>query len=401
MSASADPISAAAPAASPSLPFAEVIAEAGRALLEASLDVSDRLNLTLQLATDALEAERGSVMVLDEANGLLHIQAAVGLPAEALLSSTPVGEGIAGWVVANNEPIILHGDVIDPRFKGIDSSIDSSLCLPLTAEGKALGALNIVRLTGDRFTSEEFRIASALADLCAFAIERAMLYQALQQREERLSLLVASVIGAQEQERRRIAADIHDGFLQDLSAVFLKAETAKMQIDRGHPDQALETIADIKHMIQDEVGSLRDYIFDVRPPSLDEIGLGPTIKAMLEKAASENGLLSQFERPADLPRLPEAIESILYRTAQEAIRNTVKHAKGTRIDVQLDLTPGFVSLLVSDDGRGIPPEYLDSTGGHFGIETMRERVELAGGTFSIDTPSRGTVVRATIPLPHV
>lgn len=376
----------------------DILAKVGRSLLGISLNTEQRLQLTLSLATEALNSNRGSVMVADPQTRTLRIRAAVGVPEEAFEAVIPFGQGIAGWVAENDEPVIVHGDFNDPRFAGVDPSIQSSISLPLSVEGNLFGVLNIVRPSGQRFTVDDLAVASSLADLAALAMEKSRLYDALHEREQRTSDLLAAAIQAQEQERRRIAADIHDGFLQDLSAVFLKAESAKMFLERGQMERVASAIVDIKEMVRDEVQSLRDYIFEVRPPSLDEVGLAPTLKEMAERVASENDLKGRFEAVGFQERLPEVLETIFYRTAQEALRNVVRHSGAGGFKVRLEREDHKVTLTVTDDGKGIDQESIHKKG-HYGIDTMRERVELAGGKLRIQGEAmRGTEVRATIPL---
>lgn len=377
----------------------EVLARAGRSLLEAK-DLEEHLGTTLALATEALGASRGSVMMFDEASGTLRVMASRELPGEAKAAETALGEGIAGWVASHNEPVILHGGVMDERFFGVDPSIESSISLPLSVEGAVLGVLNISRKSGTKFDDRDLELASSLAGMAALALEKARLYSALTEREHRVSELLASLINAQEIERRRVAADIHDGFLQDLSAVFLTAESARMKLDRGDLAAVLEAITSIQDMIKEEVRAVREFIFEVRPPSLDQVGLAPTLRAMVERISEQESLTATFEHHGSKDRLPEAIETIIYRVAQEALRNVAKHAESKEIFVSLEQTPAQVILEVLDDGKG-----LDLPGaplGHFGIETMRERVELAGGSFEISRrPGGGTEVRAVIPITSV
>jgi signal transduction histidine kinase len=375
---------------------AEVLARVGRSLLE-TIDLDEQLGLALNLAADALSADRGSILMADLETGLLTIRASEGLPRGAT-SSTPIGEGIAGWVAANNEPVILHGEFADSRFEGVDPTIGSSLSLPLSVEGKVLGVLNLVRQSGDQFTQNDLTFASSLADLASLAIEKARLYSVLQEREALVSDLLGAAIAAQEQERQRVAADIHDGFLQDLTAVFLKAESARMLLTRGKTDDARAAIDDVQTMVRNEVESLRDFIFEVRPPSLDEVGLAPTLRAMAERMTDRAPVECTFGVLDLGDRLPRAVETILYRVAQEALRNTVKHAGAKNVTISLERLRDDVVLTVIDDGVGMDPN-LDRVRkpGHYGIDTMRERMELAGGTFHIGPHARGgTELKAVI-----
>lgn len=380
-------------------PF-EVLARVGRSLLETD-DFEQQLSLTLSLAIEALRADRGSVMVVDPELGELTIRCAHGLPPEAIASRRRFGEGISGWVAAHHEPVLVHGGVLDHRFEGSDPTIGSSLSLPLGVGGTTLGVLNLVRRSGGQFTEEDLRLASSLADLASVAIDKARLHTALTERESRVSDLLAAVIRAQEQERSRIAADIHDGFLQDLSALFLRAEIARGHVAGGRADQAAEVLASLQEMVRVQMRSVRDFILQVRPPALDEVGVGPTLRMMVEQMAQEHDLVGDFDDRTGPERLSRALETIVYRTAQEALRNVVLHAKAKRVWVDLSLGERDVTLSVRDDGRGISAaEALgrsDSTN-HYGIQTMRERVELTGGRLHVGTaPGGGTEVVARIP----
>ena len=369
-----------------------MLARVGQSLLGA-IDLEDQLAFTLRLAVDALGAERGSVMLADLSSMSLRVAAAEGLPPEAMESTTPFGDGIAGWVAEHMEPVVLHGGVTDRRFEGIDPSIESSISLPLQVQGTLLGVLNLVRKSGDRFRDEDLQLASSLAGLASIAIEKAQLLAALKDRESRVSELLAATIGAQERERTRIAGDIHDGFLQDLSALFLKVENM-----RDAPGEMISQMIDeAEAMIRSEMAALRDYIFEVRPPSLDQVGLAPTLRAMVERTSQAAVIEGHFKDDSDGVRLPETIETIVYRTAQEAMRNSVKHSRAKNIWVTLVASPQ-VELTVSDDGTGIDPNVLAKRSSrHFGIASMRERVELAGGTFEIGPREpRGTTLRAVI-----
>jgi signal transduction histidine kinase len=380
-------------------PF-EILARVGRSLLETD-DFEQQLALTLSLATEALRAGRGSVMVFDPELGELTIRCAYGLPPEAIDSRRRFGEGISGWVAAHREPVLLHGGVLDERFEGADPTIGSSLSLPLAVGGTTLGVLNLVRRTDERFTEADLRLASSLADLASVAIEKARLHTTLRERESRVSDLLAAVIRAQEQERRRIAGDIHDGFLQDLSALFLRAEIAKSHVTGGRLEEAAEVLASLQEMVRSQMKGVRDFILQVRPPALDEVGVGPTLRMMVEQIGTEKGIEATFDDRTGPGRLPRPLETIIYRTAQEALRNVVLHAQATKVWVDMSLGEREVTLTVRDDGRGITAE--DASGHarrtHYGIETMRERVELAGGRLHVGPwAGGGTEVVAVIPI---
>ncbi|HVE75802.1 MAG TPA: GAF domain-containing sensor histidine kinase [Actinomycetota bacterium] len=375
----------------------EVLARVGKSLLSAE-GLENQLSLTLTLATEALGADRGSIMLLGEDKLTLSIESSVGLPPGAP-EATQVGSGIAGWVAEKKEPLILHGEVHDPRFEGVDPNIGSAISLPLESMGSVVGVLNLVRSKGELFTSAHVQLASSLADMASVAIEKAKLHASLQDRERRVSDLLAAAIGAQERERTRIAADIHDGFLQDLSAVYLKAENARTYLAREEYDRVQEELAECQQFLKEQVERVRQYIFEVRPPSLDEVGIGPTIAEMVQRCARDIGIKGTFEDQTSGVRLSKPLETILYRTAQEALRNIAKHSKASSFNVSLTQESSRAILEIRDDGKGFDLSTSDKKRHHYGIETMRERLELSGGSLGLyASPGGGTVVRAEIPL---
>ncbi|HVF11687.1 MAG TPA: GAF domain-containing protein, partial [Actinomycetota bacterium] len=171
-----------------------VIAEVGRSLI-GIIDLDQQLEQILTIAIEALEGDRGSIMLADDSARQLEVRSGVGLPARAEGATSAFGEGIAGWVAEHRQPVVLHGDVSDPRFEGRDSSIGSALSLPLIVDESLLGVLNLVRSAGDRFTDEDLRLASSLADMSSLAIEKSQLHSALKEREARVTQLLAAAIG--------------------------------------------------------------------------------------------------------------------------------------------------------------------------------------------------------------
>ena len=380
----------------------EILASIGRKLL-GGVDLDQQLGLTLRLAADAVGANRASVMLLDDDSRTLAIRCSVGLPPEAILGTVALGEGIAGWVAEHNQPFILHGAVTDSRFEGVDPTIDSSLCLPLAVEDRVLGVLNLTRQPGERFTVEDLRLASSLADLASLAVEKAHLYATLREREERVSGLLEAAINAQEAERRRIANEIHDGFLQALTGLFLQTEIAKATLGQGGTAEAMAALDSVQNAILHTSDELRDVVWGARPAPVDELGLAPTLEAMVEEVCSACEVQGHFVNRTGDERLPGAVETVLYRVAQEALRNAVKHADASQVWVALERAEGEARLSVRDDGRGVEPDTVPDDRGATSLATslatIQERLALAGGRVRIDpSPEGGTTISATIPL---
>ncbi|HLI56723.1 MAG TPA: GAF domain-containing protein [Actinomycetota bacterium] len=380
----------------------EVLARVGRKLL-GTVDLDHQLSLALKVAGEALGANRSSVMLLDEATQRLEIRCSQGLPPESITASVALGEGIAGWVAEHNQPFILHGKVSDPRFEGVDPTIDSSLCLPLAVDGRVLGVLNLTRRPGARYTSEDLRLASSIADLASLAVEKAYLYSALRDREQRLTRLLGEAVDAQEVERRRIAGEMSDGFLQALTGLFLQTEISRVGLGQAAAPEAVAALSSIQEAIEHASDELRQVILRVCPSPVGELGLAPSLEAMLSEVCEASAIEGHFDNRSGAARLPAPVETILYRIAQEALHQVVKHAEAHEVWIALersrDRTRAWVKLSVRDDGHGYPddPDNAAEQGG-IGLGTIRDRVAMAGGSLQLASTQGGSTLEATIPL---
>jgi two-component system, NarL family, sensor histidine kinase UhpB len=209
--------------------------------------------------------------------------------------------------------------------------------------------------------------------------------------EDRRQLLLR-LEDAREEERRRIASDIHDDPIQVMSAADIRAQALARQIEDPELRQEAEELRDV---IRSSVERLRHLLFELRPPTLASEGLVPALRAYVGDADPvpeiEDAL--PFEPPSEL-------RAILFRIAQEAIANARKHASATRIHVSIAALDGGVRLVITDDGLGFDVGVIESPEpGHIGLPTMIERAQLAGGGCEVHSePGRGTTVSAWLPL---
>lgn len=211
-------------------------------------------------------------------------------------------------------------------------------------------------------------------------------------QEDRRQLL-ARLLSAQEEERTRIAGDIHDDPIQAMTAVSFRLEALRNLVDSPEADEVLTRVAG---SVSTAVERLRHLMFELRPPSLDHIGIAAALKEYVRKEAQDDGF--SFSLIADLPREPDSeTRAIVYRLAQEALINVRKHARAQRVDVTLTSVDGGVSAKVHDDGAGFHPGNKVEAG-HMGLMSMRERAHLAGGWFTVDSvPGGGTTIEFWIP----
>lgn len=219
-------------------------------------------------------------------------------------------------------------------------------------------------------------------------------YDALRKTDKQRRKLLALLTDAQEEERRRLAGDLHDDSIQKMTAVGMRLAALKARL----PEDQRGSFTQLSEAVSLAVGRLRHLLFELHPPALDSGGLEAALREYLEEASEEGGPRFSIEsRLAE--ELPPAIRTIAYRITQEVLVNARKHARAANVDVSLESRTGGLLVTVSDDGVGFDvAEAGDPRPGHLGLRSMRERAELAGGYLRVEsTPGRGTTVRLWLP----
>jgi signal transduction histidine kinase len=329
-------------------------------------------------------------------------------------------EGLAlGWVDGYEEALgALERGAYDVCL--VDYRLGERSGLTLMREAASRGYMApMILLTGlgDRNVDLEAMRAGAAdyllkGEIDAPTLERSIRYafarrlRSLGESERRFRSLVGQVMAAQEEERKRVAYEVHDGLAQTAAAAhhlllaFARRYPPGSDEDRRLLDRSLE-------LVQQTVGEARQVISDLRPTVLDDLGLATAVRQQVERLGGE-GRSVEYEEALEGERLPTTMETALYRVAQEAIANVRKHAgEGARVRVTLRREAGSVSLRVRDWGQGFSVdgdgEYQarrrGEPGERVGLSSMRERIALLGGRFTITSEPRvGTEVSADIPL---
>lgn len=211
------------------------------------------------------------------------------------------------------------------------------------------------------------------------------------------SEMATRVIKAQEEERKRVAREIHDGPAQSLANLVLRTEICERLLAQDI-DEALNELGELKKTAKGSLTELRRIIFDLRPMALDDLGLVPALRRYLEDLRDRLGLPVELVILGEEVRLDLNQEVTLFRLAQEAVNNARKHAQAKEIRVRLEFAPLAATLVVEDDGRGFIPSETGSLAG-FGLLGMRERAELVDGDFEVTSaPGEGTRIRVRVPL---
>lgn len=206
------------------------------------------------------------------------------------------------------------------------------------------------------------------------------------------------IIEAQEEERKRLSREIHDGPAQMMANVLLRSDLIERTYREKGPELAFQEIKSLKEMVRDALTEVRRIIYDLRPMALDDLGLIPTLKKYLETTQDYNkGIKLSFDSNGSEMRLPSNYETAIFRLVQEAITNAVRHGKASEIEVKVEWLKTHVNMIVKDNGTGFDQSIVKSQS--FGLLGMKERIELVNGEFFINSsPGNGTVLMFQIPL---
>lgn len=277
-------------------------------------------------------------------------------------------------------------------------------CVGLKVRQQVIGLLEVYARGGAPRYDESYLLAG-LATQAAIAIENAKLYQAVRDKEVHLQDLVERMIQHQEDDRRRVAYDIHDGLAQLMVSAHQHLQTFGLLHARQDP-RADQALAKGLFMLQKSIEEVRKVIAGLRPSELDDFGLVPAIQLYVQSLRDTFGWQVEVVEAVGPERLPAPVEVTAYRIVQEALTNARRHGDAGRARVELRREDGFLHIVVQDWGRGFDPAGFtthpprqNEAGRHVGLHSMRERAHLLGGTFEVQSaPGEGTIIRVTMPV---
>jgi signal transduction histidine kinase len=378
--------------------------QVGQALVT-QFDLNEFLSHTMQLATDVMNAAASALMLIDEEKGDLVFEVSHGGGGDILRRQRiSIEEGIAGWVARTGKPTITNDARSDPRF---NSRVDvrtgfltkSIAAVPLKIKGRIIGVLEVLnKYSGGGFDAEDLRLLTSIGAQAAIAIENARLYASL--REER-----DHIIQAQEDVRREIARNLHDGTVQMLSAISMSIDHLQRLL-QVRPEAALSELQALRSLVHQAAREARVVLFELRPIILETQGLVATLESYVTQLNETEDFNVHFE-PTVLPlQFDTRIAGTIFSIVQEAINNAKRHATAHNIWIGMSTTPDTVTVQVRDDGRGFDVATVRrdyATRGSFGLLNMQERARLIEGRLTIQSrispPNQGTIVSLRVPLP--
>lgn len=213
-------------------------------------------------------------------------------------------------------------------------------------------------------------------------------------------LLAPKIIQAQEEERKRVAREIHDGPAQSMANVVLRTEVCEKLLESDQ-EAAKKELRELRETVKISLQDVRRIIFDLRPMALDDLGLIPALTRYLETLKERHNLAFEIKCQGKRKRLNSIVEVAIYRVVQEAVMNTIKHARASKVVVKLDMGQQNIAVAIVDDGVGFAAEgYMASPrADSYGLQGMKERLEILGGQLSVKSdPGCGTEILAILPL---
>lgn len=363
----------------------------------------DRLfGLIVDIVKRETNADRVSLMVLDESSQQLSIEAAVGLPGEIVSSTrTAVGQGIAGSVAQSGEPLLLNG-AVNHGWAEEGEPITSAICVPLKVKGRVIGVLNSSNIVREgSFTRSDLDMMTILAGQAAIAIENARLFEQVDAKQATLEQLLGELLRAQEEERQRISTEIHDSVAQLMVSASYHTQSSSALLAQSKFDRAREEAEFATKIIGKCVKELRGIVTELYPPALSELGLLGALQENVEYFRRETGVACRVLGTTLPDQLSPVQEMVIYRVVQEALNNIWKHAQATEAQISLSTDASEITVEIWDNGKGFEvtgTRRADSRSGGVGLLNMRSRAQMLGGNLTIEARSGGgTKVILTIP----
>ena len=373
-------------------------------IVSRSLDRQGILDGALERTVDLLGAKTGWVYLKDERTGRLTLSACRGfflavpqddettLP-ESCSCHQAMTEATAR--VVHDGPLCLHGGPAAVQQEGLRCHVN----IPVKSKDKVLGVMNLAYGEDRNLPETSIQLLTSIGQQIGMAVENARLYGALRDKEAIAEQLLEKLIAAHEEERARIARELHDDAGQRLTALLMQLGSLQHAIPPG-AEGAKQQVMELQASTSAIVDEVRRLMRDLRPALLDDMGLVPAVRSFAETQLKRSGVRVEMDVRGEKRKLAPSLETALFRIFQEAINNIAKHAQATTARIELQFNDSSVTARITDDGRGFDPATSHATWKTFGLLGIEERVAMLGGAVQIGSrKGRGTQVDLEVPTP--
>jgi signal transduction histidine kinase len=370
-------------------------------------DLDAILKVALENVLEIINGAIGGILLLDDQSDTLYYRVQHGLSAAyAEGMRLQLGEGIAGSVAQTGEPVLLEDVSRSPLAAHHDlvsaEGLKGFVSIPLKAKDKVVGVMNVASNVAGRFGADDVSLLNTIGDYLGMAIEQAKLRERLKMGRERYQTLLQNALTAQEEERKRIARELHDETSQTITSLTLNLQAAiGMAEMKGIGDaEFLDKLRKIHSTAVSAGNEIVGLMKELRPTLLDELGLAAAIHRYAKDTLQPRGISISAEFKGMDEHFRPEIEVPLFRISQGAIGNIVEHSGAKNVRIELECNDKECLLNIEDDGKGFDVTKLtrvDSSGRGTGVFTMKERARLVGGKCRIESRlGKGTKVRVRI-----
>jgi signal transduction histidine kinase len=366
-------------------------------------DIHDVLFTLLGKILPAVRLKTGWIYLMDPELHQFHLATWVGVPkemGEILIHQQDTSPCTCqSYLMSGNQDTEIAIRPCDCLTSfGYPKATTSHITIPLEARGQKLGVINLLCDKDASLMDDDMDLLASIGAQISEIVANAWLRLKLREKELARQALLESLVKAQEEERRRLACELHDCAGQALTTLLVRLKT----LEKKKPSSELvHTLQGMEGIVSQTIETIRSLSYRLRPAALEEFGLSIALETLVRETVQGTGLKVICKCGLRNHHLPEEIEVTLYRIAQEALTNILRHASAKEIKLVFKPVPGGVQLCLEDDGIGFNPAHLPGKPGqrHLGLVSMRERAEMLGGTLDVYTaPDKGTSVQVFLPL---
>jgi signal transduction histidine kinase len=356
-------------------------------------DLQEVLNVSLQTTLDVTGLQGGWILLRERDGNQYQLGSIIGLPPqlEAQLRAE-ASDWPACSLAESTEAVQAH---ICDRLQA-DAEPVYHITVTLTARNQRFGVFNLLSAVPP--AADELDLLATIGAQISEAVANAWLRARLVEKEAARQALLSALVHAQEEERARLARDLHDGAGQTLTSLLVRLKT----LEQAAPESLRGTVTQLCQAASGTIEQVREVSYRLRPAVLEEFGLEVALRTMVQDMAAEAGLAVECRVNLAGRRLPFEMETTVYRIVQESLTNIVRHAEARQVCVELVLLPYAVALRIDDDGIGFDLDADRNRNGKkqpLGLASMRERVEMLDGSLVVQSsPGHGTSIQARIPL---
>ncbi|MBI2851018.1 MAG: GAF domain-containing sensor histidine kinase [Chloroflexi bacterium] len=367
------------------------------------------LDTAIGNAMEAIGGTCGAILLADKEPGMLYHRVHRGLSARRLDEiHIPVGEGLTGTVAKTGETILVREARSDaralPQELGGIKHLRGFICAPIKRDNDIMGVIVVASNEPDRLDAEDARILSSMGDCLGIAVMEAAMGRKISKGMARYQALLKHALQAQEDERKRLARELHDETSQALSSLTYRLQAA-LQMAETHCSGDARLIEILQKTHASAVQSSKEVVrlmMDLRPTLLDDLGMPAAIYRYAKDTLEPKGINVAMECIGSEHRLPTEVEVAFFRVTQGLISNVLKHSYAKNVSIRVECSPSKALLYVEDDGNGFNVEKIteiEPNGRGAGLFTMRERLRLIGGTAHLESsPRHGTRITVTVPI---